>query len=239
LFDASFIKEVCHLDWLTNPILVPKKNKDWRMCVDYTKLNKACKKDTFGLPRIDQIVDSIASCSLLSFLDCYSGYHQIPLKEEDRIKTSFITMFGAFCYTTMLFGLKSIGATYQRGIQWCLHYQLGCNTEAYVDNVVIKTREDKRLIFDLEETFGNLRKFKMQLNPNKCTFGVPSGNLLSYMVSCRAIDPNPEKVSAITKMKPSESLHDVQKLMGCMAALSRFISRLGVRGLPFFKLLKK
>jgi hypothetical protein len=87
------------------------------MCVDYTDLNKACKKDPFGLPRINQVVDSTASCNLLCFFDCYSGYHQIPLKEEDQIKTSFITLFGAFCYTTMLFGLKNVGANYQRGIQ--------------------------------------------------------------------------------------------------------------------------
>jgi ribonuclease HI len=105
--------------------------------------------------------------------------------------------------------------------------------------VVVKTREDEELISDLTETFDNLRKFKMKLNPEKCTFGVPLGKLLGYMVSRQGIDPNPEKVSAITRMAPPESLHDIQKLTGCMAALSRFISRLGVRGLPFFKLLKK
>jgi hypothetical protein len=139
----------------------------------------------------------------------------------------------------MPFRLKIAGATYLRGIQWCLHSQLGCNAEAYVDDVVIKTQEDEGLISDLAETFVNLRKFKKKLIPNKCTFRVPSEKLLKYMISHRGIDPNPEKVSAITKMKPSKSLHDMQKLTGCMAALSRFILWLGVRGLPFFKLLKK
>jgi hypothetical protein len=107
------------------------------------------------------------------------------------------------------------------------------------DDVVVKTREDEGLISDLTKTIDNLRKFKIKLNPEKCTFGVSPGKLLRYMVSHRGIDPNPEKVSAITKMKLPESFHDVQKLMGCMAALSRFILQLGVRGLPFFKLLKK
>jgi hypothetical protein len=116
LLDAGFIKEVYHPDWLANPVLVPKKNKEWRMCVDYTNLNKVCKKDPFGLPRIDQVMDSMTGCSLLSFLDCYSGYHHIPLKVEDQIKTSFNTQFGAFYYITMHFGLKSASATYQRGI---------------------------------------------------------------------------------------------------------------------------
>ena len=90
------------------------------MCVDYTDLNKRCPKDPFGLPRIDEVVDSTACYELLSFLDCYSGYHQISLKEEDQIKTSFIMPFGAYCYTTMPFGLKNVGATYQRAIQMCL-----------------------------------------------------------------------------------------------------------------------
>jgi hypothetical protein len=109
----------------------------------------------------------------------------------------------------------------------------------YIDNVVIRTQEDEGLIPDLIETFDNLRKFKMKLNPEKCTFSVPSGKLLGYMVSRCGVDPNPEKVLAITKMKPPESLHDMQKLTGCMTTLRRFISRLGIRGLPFFKLLKK
>jgi hypothetical protein len=224
LLDACFIKEVYLLDWLTNLVLVPKKNKDWIMCVDYTNLNKTCKKDPFRLHRIDQVVDSIAGCNLLSFLDCYSRYHQIPHKEEDQSKTSFITPFDAFCHTTMPFGLKSAVATYQQGIQRCLHSPLRYNAEASIDNVVIKTREDEGLISDLAETFDNPRKFKMRFNPEKCTFSVPSGKLLGYMVSCRGIDPNPKEVSAITKIKPPESLRDLQKLTGCMAALSRFIS---------------
>jgi hypothetical protein len=185
------------------------KNKEWRMCVDYTNLNKACKKDPFGLPWIDQVVDSTAGCSPLSFLDCYSGCHQIPLKVEDQIKTSFITPFGAFCYITMPFGPKSVSATYQRGIQRCVYSWLGHNVEAYVDDVVVKTQEEEGLISDPAKIFDNLRKFKMKLNPEKCTFGVPLGKLLGYMVSRWGIDHNPEKVSAITKMKPPESLHDV------------------------------
>jgi hypothetical protein len=224
LLDVGFITEVYHLDWLANPILVPKKNKDWRMCVDYTDLNKACKKDPFGLLQINQVVDSTADCRLLNFLGCYSRYHQIPLKVEDQIKTTFITQFGAFCYTTMPFKFKSAGATYQQGIQWCLHSQLGRNAEAYVNNMIVKTWEDEGLISDLAETFDNLRKFKMKLNPEMCTFSVPSGKLLRYMVSRHGIDPNPEKVLAITKIKLFESLHDVQKLMRCMAVLSRLIS---------------
>jgi hypothetical protein len=127
--------------------------------VDYTNLNKHCPKDPFALPRIDQVIDSTAHCALLSFLDCYSGYHQIALKEEDQIKTAFITPFGSYAYTTMLFGLKNAGSTYQRAIQLCLADQLHRNVEAYMDDVVIKTRSHDEFTTDLKETFNSLRKF--------------------------------------------------------------------------------
>ena len=117
LLAADFIKEVFHPEWVANPVLVPKKTGELRMCIDFTGLNKACPKDPFALPRIDQIIDSIAISELLCFLDAYSGYYQIRLKEEDELKISFVTPFGAFCYKTMSFGLKNAGATYQRCIQ--------------------------------------------------------------------------------------------------------------------------
>jgi hypothetical protein len=207
------------------------------MCVDYTDLNKHCPKDPFGLPRIDQVIDSTAGCDLLCFLDCYSGYHQIAIKEEDQ-KTAFITPFGVYCYTTMSFGLKNAGATYQRAIQACFKRQLNKNIEAYVDDVVVKTRDSSTLIDDLEETFAFLREYCWKLNPNKCVFGVPSGKLLGLIIGQRGIEVNPEKISGITSMKAPMCIKDVQKLTRCMAALNRFISKLGERGLPFFKLLK-
>jgi hypothetical protein len=84
------------------------------MCVDYTSLNKACPKDPFPLPHIDQVVDLTSGCKTLCFLDMYSGYHQIKMKESDQLVTSFITPFRLYCYVTMPFGLKNTGATYQR-----------------------------------------------------------------------------------------------------------------------------
>jgi hypothetical protein len=239
LLAAGFIREVFHPEWLANPVLVRKKNSnEWRMCVDYTDLNKHCPKDPFGLPRINQVINSTASCDLLCFLDCYSGYHQIAIKEEDQKKTAFITPFGAYCYTTMSFGLKNTGATYQRDIQACFKRQLNKNVEAYVDDVVVKTRNSNTLIADLEETFASLREYHWKLNPNKCVFGVPSGKLLGFIISHRGIKANPEKISAITSLKAPTCIKDMQTLIGCMAALNRFISKLGERGLPFFKLHK-
>jgi hypothetical protein len=239
LLAVSFIKEVIHPEWVANPILVRKKNNEWRMCVDYTNLNKHCPKDHFELPRIDQVVDSTAGCVLLCFLDFYLGYHQIVRKEKDQIKTAFITPFGTYAYKTMSFGLKNAGATYQRAIRMCFADQLHRNVEAYMDDVVIKTRNPDGLIADLEEKFSSLRRFRWKLNRTKCTFGVPSGKLLGFIVSNRGIEANPVKISTITDMGAPATIKDVQKLTGCMATLNRFISRLGERGLPFFKLLKR
>ena len=240
LRDANFIRELQQATWVANPVLVPKKNtKKLRMCVDFTSLNKHCPKDHFPLPRIDQIVDSTAGCARLSFLDAYSGYHQIRMKVEDEDKTAFITPYGVFCYTTMPFGLKNAGATYQRCMQACLKDQIGRNVQVYVDDIVIKTKLEDDLLEDLKETFASLQRYKIKLNPTKCVFGVPSGQLLGYLVSARGIEANPEKIQAILTMAAPTNLKGVQQLTGRIAALSRFIGRLGDKGLPFYRLMKK
>ena len=153
---AGFIKEVYHPEWLANPVLVLKKSGKWRMCVDYTGLNKACPKDSFPLPRIDQIVDSTLGCETLCFLDAYSGYHQIAMKESDQLVTSFITPFGSFCYVSMLFGLKNARATYQCCMLKCFRGLIGRTIEAYVDDIVVKCKWAEQVVADLEQTFAKL-----------------------------------------------------------------------------------
>jgi ribonuclease HI len=239
LMAVGFIKEVFHLEWLANPVLVRKKGGKWRMCVDYTGLNKACPKVPYPLPRIDQIVDSTAGCETLSFFDAYSGYHQIKMKESNQLATSFIIPFGMYCYTTMPFGLRNAGATYQRCMNHVFGEHIGRTVEAYVDDIIVKTRKASDLIFDLEVTFRCLKAKSVKLNPKKCVFGVPRGILLGFIVSKRGIEANPEKIAAITNMGPIKDLKGVQTVMGCLAALSRFISRLGEKGLPLYRLLRK
>src|SRR3954468_5655626 len=139
----------------------------------------------------------------------------------------------------MPFGLKNAGATYQRRMQNCLIWQIGKNHEVYVDNIVVKSAEGNNLLADLVETFQSLRAYNIKLNPEKCVFGVSAGKLLGFMVSERGIEANPEKIAAIQNMKPPQELRDVQRLTGCLAALSRFISRLGEKALPLYQLMKK
>jgi hypothetical protein len=160
LLKAGFIKEVHHPEWLANPVLVKKKNGKWRMCVDYTSLNKAGPKVLFPLPRIDQIVDSTTGCETLSFLDAYSGYHQIKMKESDQLTTSFITPFGMYCYVTMPFSLRNTCATYQRCMQHVCGEHIGPTIEAYVDNIVVKTKRVSNLVNDLDIAFKCLKAKK-------------------------------------------------------------------------------
>jgi hypothetical protein len=197
LLEAGFIMQVDYPNWLANPILVEKLDGSWCMCIDYTSLNKVCLKDEYLQPRIYQIVDSTSSCELLSFLDAYSGYHQISLAIDDKEKILFITPFGIFCFTKMTFGLKNGEATYQKCIHIILEPQIGRNVKAYIDDVVVKLKKCGDLLDDVKETFDNLRRYKMMLNTKKCVFGVSSRKLVDYMVSSRGIDANPKRVEAI------------------------------------------
>ena len=125
LMATKFIREVYYPDWLANVVMVKKANGKWRMCVDFTDLNKACPKDSYPLPHIDQLVDSTTGHKLLSFMDAFSGYNQIRMDEADQEKTSFVTSQGLFYYEVIPFGLKNAGATYQRLVSHMFCPQIG------------------------------------------------------------------------------------------------------------------
>jgi hypothetical protein len=144
------------------------------------------------------------------------------MKESDQLATSFITPFGMYCYVTMSFGLRNAGATYQRCMNHVFGEHTGRTVEAYVDDIVVKTRKASDLLSDLEVTFRCLKAKDVKLNPEKCVFGVPRGMLLGFIVSERGIEANPEKIAAITNMGPIADLKSVQRVMGCLAALKPF-----------------
>ncbi|XP_024046702.1 uncharacterized protein LOC112101040 [Citrus clementina] len=239
LLRAGFIREVNYPEWISNVVLVKKANGKWRMCVDFTDLNKACPKDSFPLPKIDQLVDSTAGHGLLSFMDAFSGYNQIPMYEPDEESTAFITNQGLFCYRVMPFGLKNAGATYQRLVNKVFKPLIGKTMEVYVDDMITKSKIPKEHVGHLEETFELLRKYKMKLNPEKCAFGVESGKFLGFMVSHRGIEANPEKIQAIVQMTSPRNLKEMQSLTGRLAALSRFISKATDKCQPFFQVIRR
>ena len=178
---AKFIREVYYLDWLANVVMAKKAKKKWRMCMDFTNLNKACPKDSYLLPRIDQLVDSTTGHKLLSFINSFSGYNQIRMDEMDQEKTSFITNQGMFCYKVMPFGLKNTGATYQRLVNHMFCSQIGWNVEVYIDYMLVKSLDEEKHLDDVQETFDTLR-YNMKLNLSKCASRVSLGKFLGFMV---------------------------------------------------------
>ncbi|GKV36665.1 hypothetical protein SLEP1_g44771 [Rubroshorea leprosula] len=239
LLQAGFIRRVEYSEWVSNPVLVKKPNGKWRMCIDFTNLNDACPKDPYPLPNVEKLVERAAGHERMSFLDASSGYHQVQLLLDDQEKTAFYAGDAIYCYVMMPFGLKNAGATYQKLVQIVFKLQIGRNIEVYVDDMIVTSVRAEDHIDDLSETFQNLRRAQMKLNPLKCTFAVESGKFLGYVVSQKGIEVNPEKVEAIQQMEPPRTIKDVQRLTGHIAALHRFVARSAERCLPFFRALQE
>ena len=197
----GFIREVYYPDWLVNVIIVKKANEKWRMCIDFTDLNKTCPKNSYPLPRVNVLVDSIAQHQLLSFMDAFFGYNQIRMDELDQEKTSFVTSQGLFCYKVMSFSLKNAGATYQRLMNKMFANQIGRNVQVYIDDMLVKSRMEDHLE-DLKETFNTFHYYNMKLNLSKCAFGVTVGKFLGFIMSQRGIEANHDKIRAIIEMTP-------------------------------------
>ena len=160
-----------------------KKSGKWRVCVDYIDLNEACPKDSFPLPRIDQIVDATTGHGIMSFLDALSRYLQIPMHPLEAETTTFIMPHGLYCYNVMLFGLKNAGANYQRMVTRIFRSLIGKSMEVYIDDMLVKSKELLDHTMHLQETFELLQRHDMKLNPLKYAFGVNSGKFIGFMVT--------------------------------------------------------
>ncbi|GJU41204.1 reverse transcriptase domain-containing protein [Tanacetum coccineum] len=214
--------------------MVKKNDGGWRMCVDFTDINKACPKDCYPLLEIDWKIESLAGFHLKCF-DAYKGYHQIQMTEGDEDKTSFFVGEGVFCYRKMPFGLKNAGATYQRLVDKVFNKQIRRNLKAYVDDMVIKSTSKEGMLSDIQETFERFRSINMKLNLKKCSFGVEEGPFLGHLITKQGIKANPMKIKAVTELEQPRALKDIQSLNGKLAALSYFLSKGAERSLPFFK----
>ena len=179
------------------------------MCVDFTDLNRACPKDPFPMPRINQLVDATVGHPRMSFLDVFQGYHQILVALKDQEKTVFVTQIGNYHYKGMPFGLKNAGSTYQRMMTKMFEPQLGKNIEFYIDDMVVKSKVVSNHVGDLESLFETLREHKFLLNTSKCSFSVGSGKFLGYMVTHWGIEINPDQVKAINNLQPLRNPKEV------------------------------
>jgi hypothetical protein len=196
------------------------------MCTDFIDLNKYCPKDDFSLMRIGKVVDSAAGCEIMALLDCLSGYHQIWLCKEDEEKTSFITPFDTCCYLRMPEGLKNAGPTFCRMAKAILKEQMERNIFTYVDDIVVMSRKKEIMLQDLADTFANMSRAQLKLNPEKCVFDISKGKVLGYLVSVKGIEANPDKINAIVRMKPPVSRKEVQRLTRRIAALNWFMAKI-------------
>ena len=239
LLQVGAIREVEYPEWLSNVVLVKKENGKWRLCIDFTDINKACPKDSFPLPRIDLIVDATTGHELLSFMDAFSGYNQISMDPDDQEKTSFVTAQGTYCYRVMPFGFKNAGATYQMLVNRMFQKKIGTTMEVYIDDMLVKSTTAELHIAHLFEAFQILRNCNMKLNPAKCAFGVSAEKFLGFIVNHREIEANPDKIKVVLDMPSPSGIKEVQRLTGRIAALSRFVSRASDKCQPFFQVLKK
>ena len=183
LLQAGAIREVEYPEWLANVVLVKKANGKWRLCIDFTDVNRACPKDSSPLPRIDLIVDATAGHELLSFMDSFTGYNQISMDPDNQEKTSFVTGQGTYCYRVIPFGLKNAGATYQRLVNRMFQKQIGTSMEVYIDDMLVKSTTAELHIAHLVEAFLILKEYNMKLNPAKCAFGVLARKFLGFIVN--------------------------------------------------------
>ena len=161
---------------------------------------------------------------MLSFLDVFFGYHQISMYQPDEKKTVFITLHKLYCYRVTLFGLKNVGATYQRLMTKIFKPLIRCIVEVYIDDIVVKSRTRSEHAQLLEEIFHLMRRYNMKFNPTKCAFGVSTDKFLGFMVTQRGIKVNPDQIQVVMETF-APSLNDLQRLTCRLAALGRFIAQ--------------
>ena len=225
LLQAQAIREVYYPDWLDNIVIVKKANEKWRLCIDFTNVNRACPKDSSPLPWIDLIVDATTGHELLSFMDAFSGYNHIIMDPNDQENTSFVTGQGTYCYQVMPYGLKNAEATYQRLVNIMFQKQIGASMEVYIDYMLVKSVKAELHVDHLAESFHVLKDYKMKLNPTKCAFGVSAWKFLGFIVNSREIETNPDKIKVVLDMQPPSNTKEIQRLAGRIAELSRFVSK--------------
>src|ERR1044072_2849971 len=167
LLRCRFIRTTRYVEWLANIVPVIKKNGSLRICIDFRDLNTATPKDQYFMPVAEMLIDSAAGFEYLSMLDGYSGYNQIFIAEEDVAKTAFRCpgAFGTYEWVVMPFGLKNVGATYQRVMNTIFHDFIETFMQVYIDDVVIKPESKNGHLDHLRQAFERMRKHDLKMNP--------------------------------------------------------------------------
>ena len=195
---CGFIRTARCVDWLANIVPVVKKNVTLRVYIDFRDLNQATPKDEYPVPVAEMLVDLAADLEYLSMLDGYSGYNQIYIAEEDVSKTGCRCPGALGCYEWIMmpFGLKNVGACYQRAMNYMFHDFIGKFMHVYIDDIVVKSSAEKDHLDHLQRTFERMRKYGLKMNPLKYAFGVRVGDFLGFVV---------HKKKHLNKSKQNES----------------------------------
>ncbi|CAN6704108.1 unnamed protein product [Malus baccata var. baccata] len=241
LVKAGFIKPARYVEWLANIVPVLKAiTKAVRCCFDYKNINSATPKDEYPMPMADLSIDAVAKHKVLSFMDENAGYNQIKMAQEDIHKTTFRCTghVGAYEYLVMPFGLKNTGATYQRAMNAIFHDLIGHNMEVYIDDIVVKSKIEEQHLIDLRQALTRMRIHKLKMNPNKCAFGIRAGNLLGFLVHQRGVEVDKNKSRAIMESPSPTNKVQLQRLLGKINFLRRFIANLAGKIQPLTHLLR-
>ena len=226
-------------EWSSPVVLVPKHNGKWRMCVDYRRVNDATMKDSYSLPNIDEIFDSLDGAKIFTTMDLYSGYHQILMDEESVEVTSFTTKFGNYQFKVMPFGLTGAPATFQREMNKILFPFIGVFVFNFIDDILIYSKT-------VEEHFEHIRKvlevfkvWKLKINIEKCSFMQPEVEVLGHKVSSKGLSPLDSKIEAIKKWKAPTDIHELRSFLGAIGYYRTFIDKYAQTTAPLCKLLRK
>ncbi|GKV13619.1 hypothetical protein SLEP1_g24610 [Rubroshorea leprosula] len=240
LIKVGFIRTCRYADWLSNVVPVLKKNGKLRVCADFRNLNLATPKDEHPMPIADLLVDGVARHKILSFMDGHSGYNQIFIADADVPTIAFRCpgAVGTFEWVVMPFGLKNAGATYQRATNAIFHDMIGKFMEIYIDDVVVKSNGEADHLVHLRKSFEQMRQHGLKMNPFKCAFGVSAGNFLGYLVHERGLEVEKNKGRAVIEAKPPQNKKELQRFLGQVNFLRRFISNLAGKTRVFSPLLK-
>jgi hypothetical protein len=227
LLQAGFIQPCHYADWVSNIIPVEKKDTGKiQICVNFRNLNRATLKDEYPVPVADLLIDNASGNKVISFLDGNAGYNQIFRVKEDVSKTAFRCpgFVGLFEWVVITFGLKNVGATYQRAMNLIFHDLLGVLMEVYIDDVVVKSVGFKEHMTGLKLSLERMTRYGLRMNPLKCAFRVTSGRFLGFIVHEHGIQINPKKIESIRKIGEPVCKKDIQKLLGKINYLRHFIS---------------
>jgi len=225
--------------WSSPVVLVPKKTGGFRFCIDYRKLNAATKKDSYPLPRIDDILETLNKCVYFSTLDQAAGYWQIPVDETDKEKTAFITYNGLYEFNVVPFGLCNAPATFQRLMNLLLaglHWQICL---VYLDDILIFSRTFEEHLCRLKIVFDKLQGAGLKLRLDKCHFAKAQTSYLGYVISAKGIAPDPKKVEAVKIFRPPKDVSGVKSFLGLASYYRKFIANFAQLAAPLNDLLKK